>query len=576
MPRKKIIDPMQAMGVTKVEEKGNSVSLYIDPNKAPAAVRRNIAAGMSRMSANASTMWNDAQYPAFFEETRDPQNARPHEKIRMAMKYFHTDPLVGKIIELMKTFSNDGFRNEHHDPKVKKFYDDWCDAVDMELVLGWMFLEYFRSGNVVTYRELIPVTKNFKINRLSAAPYATEGEAKNKFTKKMIPGAYTVLNPMMVHVNQLNGYKDSLYVNYEQLDIGSTGTQDAASFTVMGIPQDMVDMRKFKDGVPLDEKNVRRVLRMRQPYEPYGSVMMERAFNALYEKNKLRQMDMSMVNSVINQIIKVTIGNDQFPATPKMIKNVAEAFQNVGKSQIIFWNHTLTVEVIRPDTKVLNEEKYFRVDGDIRSAFGISEFLTGGGSSKGINFATSYLSMKAFTSNLMEARRDISRWLRQEYADIAEAMGFDSCPNPSFNPLSLTDEIAEKQAILQMLDRGVISYESAQSRLGYDPQIELERRLKEKPLVDDGVLGVPTIPPEVSPTLNPSPQLTVGKPKKKQPKKTKPGGSQMDGRPPTGTGKKMPNRKTAKIKGQGGSLELTDDAEHAKGAVKTARDFLKT
>ncbi len=410
MPKKKISidETMKSIGVTEVKQEGSSVSLYIDPNKAPASVRKSIASGLS--AAAGSTLWNQPQFPAFFENSADPNNLRPHEKIRMAMKYFNTDPLVGKIIELMKTFSNDGFKNEHADPKIKKFYDDWAQMVDLELVLGWMFLEYYRSGNVATYRELIPVTKNVKIGKFSAGPYSVDGEAKKQFTKKMIPGAYTVLNPLLVFVEELNGYKDNLYMSGDEIDVELTSSPDVAKLTINGVPIKMVDMRKFKEGIPLDEKNVSRVLRMRQPYEPYGSVMMERAFNALYEKNKLRQMDMSMMNSVINQIIKVTIGNDQFPATQKAIKNVAEAFQNVGKSQVIFWNHTLTVEVIRPDVTVLNKQKYERVNEDIRNAFGISEILTGGGSS-GANFATSYLSVKTFLANLMEARKDVLRWV---------------------------------------------------------------------------------------------------------------------------------------------------------------------
>lgn len=605
MPRKKEIkldDTLKAIGVQDVKQNGSQVSLYIDPSKTTPNVRKSIANGLSRNAAQAATLWNQPQYPTFFEGNKDIANLRPHDKMRIAMSYFNTDPLVGKIIELMKVFANDGFKNEHADPKIKAFYDNWCTTVDFELVLGWIFLEYFRSGNATTARELIPVTKAVNIGKIAPGPYAVDGAAKNRFTKRMIPAAYTVLNPLTVYVTELNGYKDSLMLSSQGLDIEPTSSSDLAKLKVDGIPQGMVDMRRFKDGIPLDEKNVRRILRMRQPYEAYGSILMERAFGALYEKNKLRQMDMSMVNSVINQIVKVTIGNDQFPATPKAIKNVAEAFQNVGKSQTIFWNHTLQIEVIRPDISVLKNDKYERVNEDIRNAFGISEILTGGGSS-GANFATSYLSLKTFLSNLMDARKDVLRWVRQEYADIAEAMGFDSYPEPSFNPLSMTDEIAEKQIIMQLVDRGIISYQTAQSRLGYDPQIEVDRRTEEKPLMEEGILGFLGSPfqqeankeavdtkEESNEKIAVDDKKNVDKrdqkenqrerknsqnknPSARVPDKGRPGKG-LDGRPPTKTGKKMPDRKTAKIKGQGEQLDLVTAELTPAKAVSIVEEYL--
>lgn len=599
----KIDAAMKAMGVQEIKQEGSQVSLYLDPSKATVNARKTIANGLTRQAASAATLYNQPQSSAFFD-TLNPNAFRPHDKMRLAMSYFNTDPLVGKIIELMKVFANDGFKNEHANPKIKEFYDNWCNTVDFDMVLGWIFLEYFRSGNTTTARELIPVTKGVNLARMSSQPYSVDGAAKNTFTKRMIPGAYTVLNPLTVYVKDLNGYKDSLFMSQQGLEVEPTSSFDTATLSIQNAPNTMIDMRRFKDGIPLDEKNVRRVLRMRQPYEAYGSVLMERAFGALHEKNKLRQMDMTMVNSVINQIVKVTIGNDQFPATPKALKNLAEAFQNVGKSQIIFWNHTLQIEVIKPDISVLGASKYERVNEDIRNAFGISEILTGGGSS-GANFATSYLSLKTFLSNLMEARKDVLRWVRQEYADIAEAMGFDSYPEPSFNPLSLTDEIAEKQIIMQLVDRGIISYQTAQSRLGYDPRIELQRRKEEKPDVDAGVLGFnqsaqmeadqaitdtetnkKAIKNKDGKQVDKKDQVENQRERKNNqsknpatslPDKNRPNKG-LDGRPPTKMAKKIPDRKTAKIKGQGELLELPtlelNTEESVSEAVAMVQEYL--
>lgn len=512
MPRRKatgsdikIPAELKALGATGAKQVGNKIELTMDTTNLAPKTKRKMASGLVRAGAGAKIVDNDPWMAPYFEGPySNSARLSVHEKMKRARAYFHSDPLVGKIIEFMKVFSNDGFKNEHSDPKIKKFYDDWAKTVNLELVMSWMFLEYYRSGNVVTYRELVPFEKEFKF---MASPYSVDGSnmfsneaeayralaAKSK--KKMIPGAYTVMDPISVFVEGNNAFNDNLYFSNDSIKgsnselVNTKDAMDNVDLRLNNVPSEMRVKHQGSDRVPLSSKNVRRVLRMRQPYEPYGSVMMERAFAAIHEKNKLRQMDLAMVNSVINQIVKVTIGNDEFPATPRQLKNLASAFNNIGKSQIIFWNHTLAIEVIRPNTEVLNKEKYERVNEDIRNAFGISEVLTGGGSAK-TNFATAFLSLKAFLTNLKEGRKDVLRWVRQEYEDIAQVMGFDSYPEPTFDQMSLTDEIAEKQIIIQLIDRGVISYQTAQSRLGYDPDIELQRREEEKPYMEEGILGL--------------------------------------------------------------------------------------
>lgn len=488
----------KSIGVKDIVQNGAQVSLMIDPAKLSPNVRKSISAGIVRDGgldkAAASTLYQSPFEASTYEYM--PLNISIHDKMRLAMMHFKTDPLVGKIIELMTTFSNDGFKNEHSNPKIKKFFDEWGEYVSLNKVRNWIFLELYRSGNVTTWRSLAPFGRSdLKIDSVEDPPYEANAAKKHLWTKKTIPCGYTVLNPLTVYVNRLDGYSDYLSFHPPITDnklVDGFSLDDTTNLILKNLPREFEEVVKKNKGaaIPLPEKNIRRILRMRQPYEPYGSIMMERAFAAIHEKNKLRQMDLQMANSVINQIIKVTIGSDDFPATKPQLEKLANSFRNIGKSQTIFWNHTLNIEVIRPDTSVLNSTKYERVNEDIRNAFGIAEILTGGGAGSKANFATAYLSLKAFIANLMDGRKEVLDWIRNEYEDIAEAMGFDSYPEPSFNPLSLTDEIAEKQLIMQLIDRQVISYETAVDRLGYDYSTELKRKTMEQPLVEAGLMGI--------------------------------------------------------------------------------------
>ncbi len=497
MPRKKInTELLKSHGVLDVKQNEHSVDFYVDPNRINSSVKKSIAAigGLKNLSkGTASNLYNSPMLPTFYEGPGKSANLPVHDKIKLAMMYFHSDPMVGKIIEVMVSFANDGFKNQCKDKKTKEWFDEWNEKAQMDLVRQWIFLEYIRSGNVTTYREFVNYSKDLfksKAGVRNDLELATAAK-KNDWTKSQIPMAYTVINPLYVKVKdgENNAWKDTLYGD-DNIVVDGSSREDTSDIEIKnGISKKIKSI--LKNGStdrPLSSRQYQRILRMRQPYEPYGSVMMERAFNALYEKNKMRQMDLDTMNSSISQLIKVTVGDKDYPATPRQVKAITSAFQNVGKSQMIFWNHTLSVEAIKMENHIIDEKKYERVDADIRNAFGISEVLLGGGAGNA-NFATSYLQLKAFITNLIDMRKAVQRWYDEQYKDIAKVVGFDEVPTVVFNPLSLTDEIAEKQLIMQLVDRGIISYETAQIQLGFDPDVEEDRRTAEQPLIQSGIYG---------------------------------------------------------------------------------------
>lgn len=577
MPRKKInTEMLKGTGaIVDAKQNGASVDLYLDPSKFGGQAKKTIAA-IGEMKSLDRAMAGQQQFsapvlPTFYEGAGKSANMPVHEKIKLAMMYFHADPMVGKIIEIMKVFASDGFKNQCDDPKIKEWYDEWCDKVDIELVLDWIFLEYFRTGNVITYREYVPYTP--KLLKATAALDAADAARKKDWSKAQIPMAYTVINPLYVKVveGENNGWKDKLYGDDNIIQDGFA--KDDLSNIHIGQP--MSDqlrsiIKSNRTNVALSDKQYQRILRMRQPYESYGCVIMERAFNALYEKNKMRQNDLDSMNSSITQLIKVTVGDKDYPATQRQVRAVSNAFQNVGKSQMIFWNHTLQVEAIQTHAGMTDDKKYERVDQDIRNAFGMSEILLGGGGQK-VNFASSYLSLKAFITNLIDARRSVKRWLEGQYREIADVAGFKEIPDVVFSPLTLTDEIAEKQIIMQLVDRGIISYETAQSELGFDPDVEQARRTKQMPLIEAGIYGPIGSPytqanadgiangqdtqkqdKQNPQTMDQNTQQNnkannkASDPSKPIPAKTDPTVSKNGGRPSgKGPGKKMPNRKSS-------------------------------
>jgi hypothetical protein len=58
---------------------------------------------------------------------------------------------------------------------------------------------------------------------------------------------------------------------------------------------------------------------------------------------------MSMVEGMVNQLVTVTIGNDEYPAGDEDLEAIAELFNTPNKAYTIFWNHTLQVQFHKPE-----------------------------------------------------------------------------------------------------------------------------------------------------------------------------------------------------------------------------------
>ena len=471
-------------GLTKVTMNDDkSMSIVIDPNKIHKKFYKLPSTGEVVEKAEAKLSYREFFDPSFYYDEGNSNTDSVvdiENDIKLAVRHYFNDPLIGKIIELMTIFSNDGFRNEVSDPKIKEFYDQWCRDVKMDQVLTWIFTEYYRSGNVYVARQLSQHSPS----------------DKRVAVKGKIPFAYTVLNPLSVRVSGSSYFNNAIMEletgkNDALIDfIRNAGKKEFEMLRQMFVIDDVVSLDKFKKNgyMRLNNENVKRVLRLAQPYEPLARPMTKRAFKDIYLKAKLKQLDLSTINGAIHQIIKVTIGDENHVATPNKLAKVAAIFKKQSKTLTVVWDHTLKVEVVRPsDPAWMNKDKYEEVNDSIRSAFGISKLLTGTGSD-GAGGNNAYLSVKSFVGNLLQGRKDVVvQWLHDEYRYIAEQMGFDEVPVPIFNPLSLGDEVRERQIISTLVEKGILSFKTAQEYLGYDPETEENRRREEIKLIKEGV-----------------------------------------------------------------------------------------
>lgn len=428
----------------------------------------------------------------------------PQNLFKRSIDYWRSKPIYGTVINILTNFAAKGFENDIDDETIKNFYDNWGVDVGFDDIVEKIFFDFFRTGMVRTYKVLGRYEP--KINFLSSVPGQRARAARketalrgNRFTKSMIPIAYTVLNPTMVEIKgSLMFGQTATFLKAKAgedikkiMELPSSEKSEFQKKIIKSLPADF--KRAIKDGkdIPLDPELIGEVDYRRMPYERYPIPRGARAFESVEFKEELRKADYSTLDGITNYILKITVGNDNHPVTKQeVLERVGEMFDTVSKSFKVVWNHTLNVEKITsPEVgDILGPDKYEQVDRDLTAALGIPRALLDGEGDS--NPAMVELAVKSLTEEINYARRQVRRWIYKEYRAVAQAMGFDRFPKVRFDDRALKDELQYMSVIQGMIDRRIISYRTGQEDLGYDHKTEVAQMEREKDLVQNGTLGI--------------------------------------------------------------------------------------
>lgn len=470
--------------------------------------------------------------------------ARPEQLFDTAINTYHSQGMVGTIVDTLTNFAAKGFKNDIDDPDIKLFYDTWGREVDFQETVEKVFFDFFRVGMVRTFKvvgkfdpKLKPEDFDKSIRNVARAKqYRTDesmqkliayrdwAAAKKVWSKSFVPLDYTILDPRLVLIqgpllfDQTQTFlkPEAFKELREMMKNPSKLTKEQRAF-INSLPKEFKDDVKKNKPVKLPPELVGKCDYRRQDYERYPKPKLSRALDDIRYKEELKKADFSTLDGITNYILKITIGNDEHPVTDQsQLEAIAKLFDTSSKSFDIVWNHTLEIEKVTfPEIdNILGRAKFEQVNDDLSQAFGVTRALLDGnvqGNAKAIEAAT-----KAFAEEINYARRCITRWIENEYEEIALAMGFDRYPKVRFDENALKDEIMLMSVVQGMIDRRIISYETGIEKLGFDFSNELANMIQEAPMVQAGQLGIIGSPynPKVIPGQTPSQTDTTpsGKP----------------------------------------------------------------
>ena len=453
------------------------------------------------------------------------QNVKYHNIIKECVDIYYTTPVVRNIIDLMVDFASEGLKIEHKIDSQQRFYDEWARRTGFYELIPQIFHSILLTGNCFVMKRIGKVSKTVQQEMSRGALEFPDVKSR------ILPISYTILNPTRIEIEQSELF-DERIISFRLSEADIKKIKKPSNKNQREILKTMspqVKSAALKSGiVTLESDKVTPLFYKKLSWQSWAYPLIFSCIDDVNFKKMLRQMDESSAADVIKAIVIFKLGNtkENFGATQAMFSKFATLLKNPAEAKNIVWNDLIDVmDSYPPIDKILGSEKYDVVDRDILTNFGVSEVLVSG---RAGNYSSAFLSVRTLQEKLETVRNYVmNAFVIPELVQIQRAVNFRSKPKARFSSMSLRDEQAEKQLLMGLLDRKIISAQTMHETLGLDTGIEKMRLVKEESDKNLDFLG-PFDPKQVAPAKGP-----VGRPnntkdiKQEQKRKTEPKGIRL-------------------------------------------------
>lgn len=419
--------------------------------------------------------------------------------------------LVRNIIDLMTDFAADGLELQHPIKKQERFYREWAKRVNLQNRVHDFMKLIMRDANVIVRRKMASLSKGAaqEMSKAGVVGLTTIDESnypqppekiktfKKAFKPREIPWRYTFLSPSLIEkiggeVGRFFG-ADVLGMRIPKNlsnAINNPKTIAEKEFVSQLPPEIVAAVKNGSSFIKLDMDRVYVDYYKKDDWDDWGTPFLYGVLEDVMFKEKMRLADMAALDGVINVIRLWKLGksDQQILPTKAAVDKLIDILQhNVGGGVMdLVWDDMIDLQVEYPPTdKILGPDKYKVVNSDIVKGLGIPDALIGGVDLGTRNAQSAFVQLKTLVERLEYVRGRAIRWMENELRLVADAMGYKHIPSISFGIMSLRDEAAEKQLVIQLLDRGIISAEKATEVFGVNFMIELERMKNEQELRDE-------------------------------------------------------------------------------------------
>lgn len=501
MPRKppsaEIQAPAETMYVTwgEGDDQAKALALY--------AAGAGASGSAPVVRSHASNIWHNVgpnnvsvrdsfdrrDYESFRHGEELPTRAK--EYIKQCSDAYDNVGIIRNVVDLMADFAMQGIDVNHPQERQEKIYKEWFRRVHGKERSERFLNLLFRLGNVIVQRHTAKLPVRIERQMRSQGSPDMEIVEPPKVEKREVPWKYTFRDPLSTEViaDEL-----SMFVGQDAfrfaIKIPSTLSgriksprTDAEKAIIAKLPEDV--RKAILSGgklIPLDPNKVRAFYYKRDDWQLWARPMASAILSDLQVLQKMKLADLAALDGAISSIRVWRLGNIEarILPTPAMMNRLAEMLcNNVGGGVMdLVWGPDIDLVETKTDVHhFLGETKYAPVLTAIYAGLGIPPTLTGAATQGG--FTNNYISLKTLTERLQYGRDLLTQFWQEEIRLFQRAMGFKTPATLVFDRMVLSDEAAEKQLLIHLWDRNLISDESIMERFKETPEIEQVRIRRE-------------------------------------------------------------------------------------------------
>lgn len=398
--------------------------------------------------------------------------------------------LIRNIIDLMADFGSQGISICHPTRSTERFLRAWAERVNM-VERSERFLNLlYRSGNVIIRRhtaKLPPSVKGEWINT-QAAPDLEYRKPENP-EKREIPVRYTFLDPQVVDViaPEISKFVGKIrYVLRPGILQGMLlkPRNEIERRMVAELPDEIRQLiEKGAKEIPLPEDKTLVYHYKKDDWQIWADPLIYSILDdvILYEKAKLA--DMAALDGAISAIRIFKLGNLDKNIYPKaaaltQLQDIISANAGGGPIDLVW---TPDIEIAQTETNVhqfLGSDKYGPILNAIYDGMGVPSSMTSK-SSGSTGFTNNALSLKTLTERLEYGRNLLRDFWKKELIQVQKACGLSKPAQIKFSYMDLEDAAANKALLVQLFDRGCLSWESIVEAFDGDVEVEKTRLRRE-------------------------------------------------------------------------------------------------
>lgn len=467
--------------------------------------------------------YNRADFEYFRPSYTVPQEQK--EIISMCIQAYYKVGLIRNTIDLMADFGSQGIRLQHPIASTQEFYTSWFNKVRGKAVSERFLNTLYRAGQTIVKAAYGKVSVyDERLWRKSKAQDVKLDKVKT--TKREIPLKYTFIDIASI---EAVGQDLAAFVGQPVLALKISPKLKVAISTARSasdklvpevrqmiekIPQDIIDaINAGQQYIPLDSTKTSIYYYKKDDWLVWAYPMCYAILDDILMLNKLKLADISALDGAISNIRLWKLGiigdspaNSILPTKTAINKLRNILANNVGGGVLdLVWGPELSFEESNSQVwRFLGADKYATTINAIYEGLGIPAPLRAG---SGQSNTGNFVGLNTLIKRLEYGRDCLVEFWEKELKYIHKAMGFPGRPpQVVFDFMALADEAAEKQLLINLWDRNIISDESILELFGRLPIVEKSRVKKELSERENEIM-----PQKASPYHNPNAEIEYRK-----------------------------------------------------------------